>query len=140
MALILETLDKEDIPEELKRRLAGKLKKISKSNVSYVYFLYDKKRCDFVYVGQTINLEDRIQNHKQDKFFTDVYVFQTKEANKWETYWQKKLVPIHCNDTHLKKHKIRRKENSIKKYNLIIHNVLNKMERKQNDTSKQSKG
>ena len=139
MALELKDMHYKEIPQELRRRLSGKIKKIKKIKKiesEYVYFLYDKQRKDFVYVGKTIDLESRIRHHKSDKIFTDVYVFETKNAHRWELYWQRKLVPMYCKDTHLKKHKKRRKENSTIRYNSTVQNILKKMEWEKNDTSK----
>ena len=134
MALELKDMHYKEIPQELKRRLSGKIKKIKKTESAYVYFLYDKQRKDFVYVGKTIDLESRIRHHKSDKIFTDVYVFETKNAHKWELYWQRKLVPMYCNDPHLKKHKNRRKVNSVKRFNSIIEKTSDKLKEK-NGTS-----
>ena len=46
----------------------------------YIYFLIDNDIC--VYIGQTLNLESRINTHKKDKIFNLVYVHEPKQKDR----------------------------------------------------------
>ena len=134
-----QNMDEKEIPKIIRRRLIGKLKKvriIKNPTNNYVYFLYDKRIDEIVYVGQTIDLKKRIIAHKSDKIFTDVFAFKTNNANNWEFYFQKKIVPRHCNDSHLNKLKNKRIKNSIQRYDAIIKEISGKLTRRINDKSR----
>jgi len=92
---VAEYLDRDMVLKELdlilSRRIVFKV-------ISAVYFLFDKRK--LIYIGQTVNLFDRLESHRQKKAFTwNSYAFietHPEDLINLERLYIKKLNPP-CN-------------------------------------------
>ena len=98
----------ENIPYELSKH-SNNLWELPTDLSPCVYFLIDG--VDIVYVGQSKNLPQRIQDHKQTKKFTRVIymIVSINKLDEVEQFYEKELLPKYNNAHYVKKLKKERK-------------------------------
>ena len=90
----------------------------------YIYILYSKS-IDIFYVGQTIDLQKRVEEHNS-KFYENTF---TSRATDWILYYsiecdsRKQAILI---ESHIKRMKSRKYYESLKTYPKISSNLKNK--------------